>query len=148
VDADPVDILIRPARFEDATAIAELCAQPGYLSSPVQVKRRLEQIAYVPFHSLVVAETGGQISGWAYVQAYTLPEMDFHAELGGLVVAKEHRGAGVGKDLLAAGEEWACQKGFRELWVRSNVIRTEAHQFYQALGYEHINSQHTFRKRL
>ena len=64
-------------------------------------------------------------------------------------MAKEHHGAGVGKALLlASGEEWACQKGFRELWVRSNVIRTEAHLFYQALGYENINSQHTFPMRL
>jgi GNAT superfamily N-acetyltransferase len=105
-------------------------------------------MAGFPFHALYVAETGGQISGWAHVHAYPLPEMDFHAELGGLVVAEAHRGSGVGKALLAAAEEWARRNGCRELWLRSNVIRTEAHRFYQGRGYENIKSQHTFRKRL
>ncbi|MBE3067397.1 MAG: GNAT family N-acetyltransferase [Chloroflexi bacterium] len=148
MDSDPAGFLVRPARLEDAAAIAVLCGQLGYLSSAVQVSRRLEQMAGFPFHALYVAETGGQISGWAHVHAYPLPEMDFHAELGGLVVAEAHRGSGVGKALLAAAEEWARRNGCRELWLRSNVIRTEAHRFYQGRGYDNIKSQHTFRKHL
>ncbi len=148
MDSDPADFLVRPARLEDADAIAELCGQLGYVSSAVQVTRRLEQMAGFPFHALYVAETSGKISGWVHVHAYPLPESDFRAELGGLVVAEGHRGSGVGKALLVAAEAWACRNGCRELWLRSNVIRTEAHRFYQARGYEIVKSQHTFRKRL
>lgn len=148
MDSDPADFLVRPAQPEDAAAIAELCDQLGYASTAVQVTRRLEQMAGFPFHALFVAETGGIILGWVHVHAYPLPESDFRAELGGLVVAERQRGSGIGKALLAAAEEWACGSGCRELWLRSNVIRTEAHQFYLRRGYEIVKSQYTFRKRL
>ena len=148
MDTDPAGFLIRPACPEDAPAIAELCGQLGYPSSVVQVTRRIEQMAGFPFHALFVSETSGQISGWAHVHAYPLPEADFHAELGGLVVAETYRGSGIGKALLTVAEEWASRNGFSELWLRSNVIRTEAHRFYQAQGYEITKSQHTFHKRL
>lgn len=146
--SDPAGLLIRPARLDDAPAIAELCGQLGYPSTAMQVTHRLVQMAGFPFHALFVAETGGQVAGWVHVHAYPLPESDFHAELGGLVVAETHRGSGVGKALLAAAEAWAIRNGCSELWLRSNVIRKEAHRFYQANGYENIKSQHTFRKRL
>ncbi len=148
MDSDTAGLLIRPARLEDAPAIAELCTQLGYPSTAVQVTQRMEQMAAFPFHVLFVAETGGKVSGWAHVHAYPLPESDFHAELGGLVVAEANRGSGLGKALLAAAEEWAIQAGCHELWLRSNVIRKEAHQFYLAHGYENVKSQHTFRKHL
>ena len=148
MDPDPADFIIRPAKLEDASAIAELCGQLGYASSADEVTHRLEQMAGFPFHALYVADKDGQISGWIHVHAYPLPEADFRAELGGLVVAEKHRGSGVGKTLLTAAEEWARRNGCRELWLRSNVIRTEAHQFYLARGYEIVKSQHTFRKHL
>ena len=140
--------LVRIARLEDAPAIAELCGQLGYPSSTDETRRRLEVMAGFPYHVLLVAELDGQVVGWAHVHAYPLPEMDFHADLGGLVVDEAHRSTGLGKALLAAAEDWARSKGCAELRVRSNVIRLEAHRFYETNGYENLKSQYTFRKRL
>jgi GNAT superfamily N-acetyltransferase len=140
--------LVRTARLEDAPAIAELCGQLGYPSTAGQARRRLEQMAGFPYHALFVAELDGGVVGWAHVHAYPLPELDLHADLGGLVVDEAHRSAGLGKVLLAAAEDWARSKGCAELRVRSNVIRLEAHRFYETNGYENLKSQYTFRKRL
>lgn len=140
--------LVRTARLEDAPAIAELCGQLGYPSTTEETRHRLERMAGFPYHILFVAELNGRVVGWTHVHAYPLPELDFHADLGGLVVDKAHRSAGLGKALLAAAEDWARSKGCADLRVRSNVIRLEAHRFYETNGYEKIKSQFTFRKRL
>jgi hypothetical protein len=32
--------------------------------------------------------------------------------------------------------------------LRSNILRTDAHKFYEQLGYERVKTQHTYRKSL
>jgi GNAT superfamily N-acetyltransferase len=49
---------------------------------------------------------------------------------------------------MAAAEAWARERGYARLTLRSNTIRTEAHRFYQDLGYTIVKSQHKFQKPL
>jgi GNAT superfamily N-acetyltransferase len=70
------------------------------------------------------------------------------AEIGGLVVGESHRGQGVGQLLMQQAEEWARARGCRAVYLRTNVIRTDAHRFYERLGYTRIKTQHAFRKNL
>jgi GNAT superfamily N-acetyltransferase len=84
------------------------------------------------------------------VHVYACPtvESELYGEIGGLVVDKDQRGQGVGKALMAEAESWASGRGIREIRLRSNILREQAHQFYQAIGYEIIKTQLTFRKAL
>jgi GNAT superfamily N-acetyltransferase len=75
-------------------------------------------------------------------------ESDLYAEIGGLVVDENQRGMGIGKALMAQAEDWVGDHGIHEVRLRSNIIREAAHQFYEAMGYENIKSQFTFRKTL
>jgi len=142
------DILIRPAIPTDAADIADLCGQLGYPSTTIEVARRLRQIQTWQGHAMFVAENNGRVVGWVHVHAYPLPEMDWHAELGGLVVDEGYRGQGIGKLLMARVEGWAQEQGCGEIRIRSNVIRERAHDFYQKIGYENTKTQFTFRKRI
>jgi len=54
----------------------------------------------------------------------------------------------VGRRLVAAVEEWAADRGLEEVTVRSNVVRPEAHPFYERLGYRRAKNQHAYRKSL
>jgi GNAT superfamily N-acetyltransferase len=65
-----------------------------------------------------------------------------------LVVDAGHREQGIGRQLIAAVEEWAVQRGLEQIAVRSNVLRVESHPFYQRLGYVRIKTQHAYSKRL
>lgn len=55
---------------------------------------------------------------------------------------------GVGATLLAAAEAWAAARGHDTLRVRSNVIRVDAHRFYERLGYERVKQSLVFQKHL
>jgi GNAT superfamily N-acetyltransferase len=69
-------------------------------------------------------------------------------EVAGLVVDKDCRGQGVGKELMKAVEGWAKEKDCVIVSLRSNIIRKEAHTFYKNIGYEIVKEQYTFRKKI
>jgi len=90
----------------------------------------------------------GRVVGWIHACASYLIESDPRAEVGGLVVDEKCRGSGVGHLLIEHAEEWARAKGLEAVYLRSNVVRKEAHRFYERLGYKNIKTQHAFLKML
>ncbi len=59
----------------------------------------------------------------------------------GVVVEKRSRKRGIGERLLKYGEEWARAQGCLKVILRSNILRREAHEFYQGWGIEKLNSR-------
>jgi GNAT superfamily N-acetyltransferase len=64
-----------------------------------------------------------------------------------LVVLEEYRGMGVGKTLVATAEAWLAER-VTTIRVRTNSIRTAAHQFYLGAGYQELKTQKIFKKNL
>jgi GNAT superfamily N-acetyltransferase len=140
------EVHIRPARLEDAAAIAELCGQLGYPTAREQTAKHLP-LLNAPHYGVFVAERGLPI-GWIVVQAKVSLHAGCFAEVTGLVVDEKHRGAGVGALLLRRAEEWALEHGYEQVWLRSNIKRNDAHRFYERHGYELLKTSYTFRKAL
>ncbi len=127
--------------------MAQLSGQLGYPSTPEEVACRLAALPRDGSHIVYVAEDGaGSVVGWAHVFVYRPLEQDAVAEIAGLVVDENCRGAGVGKLLMVAVEHWARGNGLSAVLLRSNIIRDAAHHFYEQLGYTRIKTQHAFRK--
>src|SRR5215469_16588300 len=70
---DPTRFEIRPAKVDDAGALARLSNQFGYAASSRQVDRRLKQILADPTHAVFVAEIlctqsgAPALAGWVHV---------------------------------------------------------------------------------
>lgn len=95
---------------------------------------------------MIVAERDGKVLGFVAVTTY--PEFIVEeAVVLGLVVDEMARNDGVGAELLRAAEAWAWNGGARTIAVRSNVVRADAHRFYEREGYRRKKSQHIFEKR-
>ena len=145
----PENVTVRTATLLDAPRVAELCGVLGY---PVNADLMTERLARVVERSedtvLVAVLASGRIVGWLHASERQLLEMGRYAEILGLVVDAAHRSLGVGRELVARAEAWTRSRGLADLHVRSNIVRTESHPFYERLGFVRVKTQHAYRKAL
>ena len=141
-------VSLRRAQIADAAAIAALGSQLGYPATEQAIASRLDQILSAPDQFLVVAEQGGQVSGWLQAHSTVVIESGFRVEIVGLIVAEHARRQGIGRALVAAAEDWALKLGAPAVVVRTNVTRTASHAFYTALNYAPAKNQTVYRKAL
>ena len=142
-------VRIRAAQMEDAGRLAELSGQLGYPCTAGDMRRRLRDLLADPEHAVWVAENeSSTIAGWIHVFVKRLLESDREVEIGGLVIDENFRGQGAGMALVERAEGWATARGLKSVYVRSNIVRKDAHAFYQKLGYKIIKTQSAFRKAL
>jgi GNAT superfamily N-acetyltransferase len=140
---------IRPAREDDAAALAGLSTQLGYPLDAALMHERLARVRAAHAGEVLVAvDAQNRVVGWTHVVPRLQLEDGAFAELAGLVVDASLRSAGIGATLLAAAEDWARRQGFDLMRVRSNVVRERAHGFYLRAGYARIKSQAVFCKPL
>jgi GNAT superfamily N-acetyltransferase len=140
---------IRLVCAEDAERISILCQQLGYPVSQEEVRRRLNQIQQDEQHAVYVAELpDGRVVGWVHVHFCQLLVADPQAEIGGLVVDEGHRRCGIGRLLMQQAEQWAREKGCWAVYLRSNVVRKDAHAFYEEIDYSNVKTSMAFRKAL
>ena len=142
-----VQISLRLATAGDAERMAVLSHQLGYSTIPEEVRRRLKRLCQDGGHAVFVAElSNGHVVGWAHVYLCQLLIVDLQAKVGGLVVDEDYRGCGIGRLLMQQVEQWAYERGCKAVSLRSNVVRQDAHVFYQQLGYKNTKTSLTFRK--
>lgn len=140
---------IREARAGDVAALARLAGELGYPSDDAQMRRRFGRVAADQEHVVLVAESAAAgVVGWVHVHLTRHLVTEIRGELGGLVVDSSARSQGIGAGLLRAAEEWTKAKGGDLLSLRSNVIRKDAHRFYERLGYSVTKTSLNFRKTL
>ncbi len=137
---------IREATAADAAALAALSTQLGYRTQPDEAAERLNALR--PAGTVLAAEEDGAVLGWIHVCGVQFFQSPPFAEVGGLVVDEARRGKGVGKLLLQAAARWAAERGYRKLRVRSNVVREDAHRFYEREGFQRVKTQAVFDRKL
>lgn len=142
-----VQVQIRSTTTDDIAPIALMCQELGYSTSEQDVQERLRRfeqdtervvyVAYLPDESII-----GCIH--AYVSESLLTGR--RAEIDGLIVNEPHRRCGAGRLLMQSAEQWAKEQGCDSVYVRSNIVRQEAHIFYQKIGYTSIKTQLVLQK--
>jgi GNAT superfamily N-acetyltransferase len=138
---------IRPATPTDRSAILALVprlsevgappwrARPHMIAADTQeVSQGLEDQS--GRSRFLVAEHGGTLLGFIYlmtlVDYYTGQEAGHVADI---VVAPQAEGQGVGRALLAAGEEWARSRGYALLSLNVLAGNRGPRTMYEKLGY-------------
>lgn len=139
---------IRLPKDSDFIAIASLAEQLGYPSNANEIQERFSRIKNDPEHVLLVAENNQRIVGWIHARLHRTMIREISGEIAALVVDSKCRGQGIGKDLMTEAESWISERGVKMIWLSTNVNRTEAHQFYRAVGYQCHKTSHKFEKHL
>ena len=106
----------------------------------------MEQLLASPLHAVRVAEQNGRVVGYVHAQIYELLYAPVLADIMGLAVAACCRRQGVGRQLLAAAEEWARHIGAHGMRLVSGSERVGAHAFYEACGYAGRKTQRNYKK--
>ena len=149
-------IVIRPAEPGDATALVRLAqeggAEPGAWLLPTDVwrdvgaeRRYLKAVRRHPDAAVFVAEdtagTAGAsapgIVGRLSVGRDPHPASRHVADLG-LMVARSHRGLGVGRALLDQASTWARSAGVRQLELHVFPWNGPAIALYERYGFTHV----------
>ncbi|WP_286154918.1 GNAT family N-acetyltransferase [Bacillus sp. FJAT-27264] len=131
---------IRKCGMEDLEKITALLRELGYPTTVNVMKERLEGMENNPLQCTLVAELDNEVVGMIGLRQVSSfsKQQESITEITALIVSEEIRGNGLGKRLVAAGEEWARHKGCCKLFLRSGnrVERAPAHAFYKHIGFE------------
>jgi len=137
-------IKIREMNVKDAEAVNALSKQLGYPLSIEQTMQNIKVILQSKDHTAFVAEFENNIVGWIGAGQAIMIEVMPHCEINGLVIDEYHRGMGTGKLLIDRVKHWAKEKGNDKIGLHCNVKRTEAHLFYEHLGFIEVKQQKNF----
>ena len=120
----------------DAAALASLIDQLGYRAGEGEVAERLAAMA-AEGRAVLVAELDGAVVGC--LSTSIMRVLHRPAPVGRvsmMVVDAALRSRGIGAALVRAAETALAAQGCYMVEVTSHMRRTEAHRFYERLGYE------------
>lgn len=146
-------VIVRPVRASDADAwlhMRERLWPDASGEHAVDVQRYLDGQA-ASSHGVLVAEHNGALVGFAELslRAYAEGcETSPVAYLEGWFVTDEARGAGIGRALLRAAEEWGRAQGCTELASDTESDNQASTETHRACGFEDGGLIRCFRKRL
>ena len=140
---------VRTASIGDATELARLSNQLGYPASVRDVELRLHGMEASPEHRVLVACLEEEaVVGWIHVYISLRIESNPFGELGGFVVAEDHRRRGIGRALLGAAETWLTGRGIETIRVLCRSTRVDAHAFFEQAGFSMTKDQRVFDKQI
>ncbi len=143
-----MDIKIRKVEISDADAIRDISAEGlGYSCDLALVQKKIAGLNEAR-EAVFVAVVGDGVIGYIHVERYDVLYFETMANILGLSVFKAYHKMGVGKALLFAAEDWARQNNIKMMRLNSGMNRTDAHGFYEHLGYTSEKDQKRFVKTL
>jgi len=136
-EAGESEVTVRAAEMSDAPVLASLMGELGYPTRTSEMEIRLEEILKDPHYATFVAVTEGKVCGMigTFVH-YSYEHNNPAGRILALVVAEKMRGRKIGHRLINAAENNFAQRNIRRIAVYNRLTRTEAHRFYEQMGYE------------
>ena len=135
-----MQLKLRAARKEDCSEITNLTNQLGYPSTIEKISDIMDRVLVHKDHQVFIAEKDNIIVGYIHlVQSMRIGSNSF-VEIAAFIIDESSRSAGVGSSLIGESEQWAFSMGFKDIRIRSNIIRQEAHKFFHKRGYQNIKT--------
>ena len=129
-------LVVRPAGPDDCPALERLIRQLGYEEGGDDIAARLAPMIEAS-RLVLVAEVERQVVGC--LSTSVMPVLHRPRPVGRIsmmVVDEGRRGLGIGAELVRAAETALVEMGCGLIEVTSNLARTDAHRFYERLGYQ------------
>jgi GNAT superfamily N-acetyltransferase len=132
----PPAYVVRPAVVDDAPELSRLFGELEHPASSAELAARWDAWAREGNVALVADRGDGTLAGVATLhRMHVLHRPRPVGRVTALVVDARERGHGIGRALVAAAEARLTQDGCGLLEITSNARRTDAHAFYERIGY-------------
>ena len=130
------DCRIRELEPGDVPALARLVTQLGYAVDAEAMGPRLQRMGEGSGRTTWVAELDERVVGMIGSELLASYTSDAPAaRIVALVVDEEVRGRGIGRALVRHAEAALVEAGAGRISLTTRLHRTEAHRFYEGLGY-------------
>lgn len=137
MDEKNIDYVIRLASQTDAMEIARNLTILGHQTTGEDINARWEKWTSDGNVCFVAQKSDGTLGGIATIhQMRVLHRPRPVGRITALVVEDALRGKGVGHALVKFAESSLTMSGCGLLEITSNVLRNQAHEFYEHIGYE------------
>ena len=138
---------IRTARVQDAPELARLLTELGHATTQDEILLRWSAWQANGNSGLVMDGDDGELVAAATLhQTVVLHRAKPIGRISALIVDSRHRSRGIGRAFVERAERMFAEAGCGMVEITSNMRRTDAHAFYQYLGYELTSAR--FMKRL
>ena len=141
--------MVRNIRPQDARDLEQICKTSlGHETTAAHLERRIGELSGDPDCALLAYEDDAarRVLGFLQAERYELLYGGSGWNVVALAVAPEARRQGVGKSLLAALEDRAANEGHTFVRLNCKTARTDAHIFYERMGYTCDKTQKRFIK--
>lgn len=140
------NIGFRRATREDVVSIVRLLAEDDLGSQRECYEVPLPEAYYAAFaqidheqnHELIVAELNGEVVGTLHLMF--LPSLSYQgglrAQVESVRVDSKYRGQGIGSELMKWTIARASERGAHLVQLTTHGSRTDAHRFYERLGFK------------
>ena len=143
--------MIRVIQQKDAEAVKNICeSELGHKTTVALLRQRIEELSGNDNYYIMVfvdAQTQ-RVLGFIQAEKYNLLYGENGWNIIALAVESTAQRRGIGKQLLLSLDQHANELGYTFIRLNSNIVRTEAHEFYQHLGYCCDKSQKRFIKHI
>ncbi len=143
--------MIRNVQIPDANILEHICRTSlGHETTETLIVQRIRELSNNPCYYIAVYEDDAthQVLGFIQAERYNLIYGDNGCNVIALAVLEDAQNQGIGKQLLKSLEKLAAQEGYAFIRVNCNTIRTDAHAFYQQMGYDCDKTQKRFIRKI
>lgn len=130
---------IRLVAKEDGPELARLLTELGHPTTPEDIHAQWHDWTNSGNSAFVASASNGLLGA---VTLHTMMVLHRTLPVGritSLIVDPTSRGNGLGRSLMAAAESALADAGCGLIEITSNLRRTDAHAFYERLGYIHTS---------
>jgi L-amino acid N-acyltransferase YncA len=136
------ELQVRAARFTDLSLIQDIHNQ-GIIDRVATLDTEMRTMTdtqlwfkrHGPRHSVLVAETGGSITGWASLNTFNVrPAYQYVADLS-IYLARSWRGKGLGARLLSLLIPLARELGYHKIVLSAFPTNTAGMRLYERQGF-------------
>ena len=139
VASDATTLTLRPVREDELPLLAQIVGELDGEAQPVLEELRAAWLAMQrhPDYVCYFAQRGGEVVGT--LSMIVFPVLSYRvtneAIVETVVIRPAFRGQGLGRAMIVAAMRLAAEKGAYKLALSSNLRRSDAHRFYEDMGF-------------